>query len=157
VLTAKVAGIVEATALETTAQCEGCGQATRNRRHHNRLGRDPAVKVTALNRIVHVVTDRAVKQEAVNFFGERFLRLYNAWGHQNVAGLDNASRSLAQVSQDHFIIGEAAECVELIAQYAALGIGEIACLMNVGGPDLAAVERSMQLFAERVMSCFATG
>jgi alkanesulfonate monooxygenase SsuD/methylene tetrahydromethanopterin reductase-like flavin-dependent oxidoreductase (luciferase family) len=121
------------------------------------LGRDPAVKVTTLNRIVHVVTDRAAKQEAVNFFGERFLRLYVAWGHQNVTGLDSASRSLAQVSREHFIIGEVAECVELIAQDAALGIGEIACLMNFGGPDLAAVERSMRLFAERVMPCFATG
>jgi hypothetical protein len=34
---------------------------------------------------------------------------------------------------------------------------EIACLINVGGPDLAAVERSMRLFAERVMPYFATG
>jgi alkanesulfonate monooxygenase SsuD/methylene tetrahydromethanopterin reductase-like flavin-dependent oxidoreductase (luciferase family) len=120
------------------------------------LGRDPAVNVTVLNRIVHVAPDRAAKHEAIHFFGEQFLRLYDSWGHQNVTGLDHAARSLAQVSQDHFIIGEAAECVELIAQYAALGIGEIACLMNFGGPDLAAVERSMRLFAECVMPCVAT-
>jgi alkanesulfonate monooxygenase SsuD/methylene tetrahydromethanopterin reductase-like flavin-dependent oxidoreductase (luciferase family) len=120
-------------------------------------GRDPGVKVTVLNRIVHVVPDRAAKQEAIHFFGERFLRLYDAWGHQNVTGLDHAARSLAQVSQEHFIIGEMAECVELIAQYAALGIGEIACLMNFGGPDLGTVERSMRLFAERVMPSFVTG
>jgi alkanesulfonate monooxygenase SsuD/methylene tetrahydromethanopterin reductase-like flavin-dependent oxidoreductase (luciferase family) len=120
-------------------------------------GRDPGVKVTVLNRIVHVVPDRAAKQEAIHFFGERFLRLYDAWGHQNVTELDHAARSLAQVSQEHFIIGEMAECVELIAQYAALGIGEIACLMNFGGPDRETVERSMRFFAERVMPRFATG
>jgi alkanesulfonate monooxygenase SsuD/methylene tetrahydromethanopterin reductase-like flavin-dependent oxidoreductase (luciferase family) len=121
------------------------------------LGRDPATKVTVLNRLVHVVPDRAAKQTAVQFFGERFLQLYDTWGHQNVTGLGNAARSLAEVSQEHFIIGEAAECIELIAQYAALGIGEICCFMNFGGPDLAAVERSMRLFAEQVMHCFATG
>jgi hypothetical protein len=54
-----------------------------------------------------------------------------------VTGLDHASRSLPQVSQTQFIIGEVAEGVELIAHYAALGIGELACLMNFGGPDLA--------------------
>jgi hypothetical protein len=36
-------------------------------------------------------------------------------------------------------------------QYAALGVGEIACLMNFGAPETEAVERSMRLFAERVM------
>lgn len=41
--------------------------------------------------------------------------------------------------------------MKLIVQYAKLGIGEIACLMNFGGPDLAAVEAFMRCFAERVM------
>ena len=122
-----------------------------------RLGHDPAVKVTVLNRIVHVFPDRAAKQAALDFFGERFLRLYDIWGHQNVTGRDPAAVSLAQVSQDHFIIGEVAECVELTARYAALGIAEIACLMNIGGPDLEAAERSMRLFAKCVMPCLATG
>jgi alkanesulfonate monooxygenase SsuD/methylene tetrahydromethanopterin reductase-like flavin-dependent oxidoreductase (luciferase family) len=76
-----------------------------------RLGRDPAVKVTVLNRIVHVVPDRAAKQEALHFFGERFLRLYDTWGHQNVPGLDHASHSLVQVSQDRFRTDEAPGCV----------------------------------------------
>jgi hypothetical protein len=44
------------------------------------LGRDPARKVAVLNRIVHVATDRAAKQKAINFLGERFLRLYDTWG-----------------------------------------------------------------------------
>jgi hypothetical protein len=60
-----------------------------------------------------------------------------------VTELYNTSRSLAQVSQAHFIIGEVPEGIKLNAQYAALGIEAIACLMNFGGPDLASVERSM--------------
>jgi alkanesulfonate monooxygenase SsuD/methylene tetrahydromethanopterin reductase-like flavin-dependent oxidoreductase (luciferase family) len=120
-----------------------------------KLGREPVDKITTLNRIVYVVTDRAKKNEAVKFFGERFLRLYDTWGHQNVTGIDKASRSLEEVNKEHFIIGEPTECVELIKQYEALGIGEIACLMNFGGPDIEGVELSMKLFAERVMSSFA--
>jgi alkanesulfonate monooxygenase SsuD/methylene tetrahydromethanopterin reductase-like flavin-dependent oxidoreductase (luciferase family) len=72
------------------------------------LGRDPALKVTVLNRIVHVVPDRAAKQEAIEFFGRGFLQLYDTWGHQNVTELDNSARSPAQVGREHFIIGEAA-------------------------------------------------
>jgi hypothetical protein len=63
-----------------------------------------------------------------------------------VTGLDDASRSLAQVGQEQFIIGGVTERVELMAQCAALGIGDIACPMNSGGPDLTAVERSVRLF-----------
>jgi alkanesulfonate monooxygenase SsuD/methylene tetrahydromethanopterin reductase-like flavin-dependent oxidoreductase (luciferase family) len=104
-----------------------------------------------LNRIVHVVPDGSSKQSAVEFFTKRFLRLYDAWGHQSVTELGETARSLAQVDADHFIIGDAAECIDKIAEYAALGLKEVACLMNFGTPDAAAVERSMRLFAERVM------
>jgi alkanesulfonate monooxygenase SsuD/methylene tetrahydromethanopterin reductase-like flavin-dependent oxidoreductase (luciferase family) len=120
-----------------------------------KLNRDPASKVTALNRIVFVVADGAAKEEATTFFRQRFLGLYETWGHQNVTGLAGDSRSPAALGSGHFIIGEAAECVDLIEQYRAIGIGEIACLMNFGGPELDAVERSMRLFAERVRPHFA--
>jgi len=116
-----------------------------------KLGKDPAQKATALNRIVHVVPDGSSKQSAVEFFTRRFLRLYDAWGHQNVTELGETARSPAEVDADHFIIGDAAECIDKITRYAALGVKEVACLMNFGTPDAPAVERSMRLFAERVM------
>jgi alkanesulfonate monooxygenase SsuD/methylene tetrahydromethanopterin reductase-like flavin-dependent oxidoreductase (luciferase family) len=120
-----------------------------------KLGRDPASKRTALNRIVFVVADRAAKERATSFFRRCFLGLYDTWGHENVTGLEGDSRSPAALGADHFIIGEPAECVELIERYRALGIAEIACLMNFGGPDLDQVERSMRLFAQRVRPHFA--
>jgi alkanesulfonate monooxygenase SsuD/methylene tetrahydromethanopterin reductase-like flavin-dependent oxidoreductase (luciferase family) len=116
-----------------------------------KLGMDPAQKSTALNRIVHVVPDGSSKQSAVEFFTRRFLRLYDAWGHQNVTGLGETARSAGEVDADRFIIGEAAECLDRIARYAALGVKEIACLMNFGAPEAEVVERSMRLFAESVM------
>jgi len=116
-----------------------------------KLGRDPASKRTALNRIVFAVADRAAKEHALGFFRQRFLALYDSWGHQNVTGLEGDARMTATLGADHFVIGEPAECVELIERYRALGIAEIACLMNFGSPDLDLVERSMRLFAEQVM------
>jgi alkanesulfonate monooxygenase SsuD/methylene tetrahydromethanopterin reductase-like flavin-dependent oxidoreductase (luciferase family) len=116
-----------------------------------RLGKDPEQKATVINRIVHVVPDGKSKQSALEFFGSRFLRLYDAWGHQNVTELGAAARSATQIDADHFIIGEPAECIDRIRRYAALGIKEIACLMNFGAPDGEAVECSMRLLAERVM------
>ena len=54
----------------------------------------------------------------------------------------------------NFVIGEPAECIDTINEYIELGIGEIACLMNFGGPDLDKVERSMKLMSEKVMPEF---
>jgi alkanesulfonate monooxygenase SsuD/methylene tetrahydromethanopterin reductase-like flavin-dependent oxidoreductase (luciferase family) len=68
-----------------------------------------------------------------------------------VTELGDGARSPIQVDTDHFIIGEAAECIDRVAFYTALGVKEIACLMNFGGPEREAVGRSMRLFAERVM------
>ena len=121
-----------------------------------RIGKDPSGKSTTLNRIVHVVPDGGSKAGAVEFFSQRFLRLYDAWGHQNVTALGDAARSSADVDAEHFIIGEPAECIDRIARYAGLGVREIACLMNFGGPESASVERSMRLFAERVMPVVAS-
>lgn len=102
-----------------------------------------------------MVGDRATREQAIGFFRQRFLGLYDTWGHENVAGLEGDSRSLATLGADHFIIGEPAECIELIERYRSLGIEEIACLMNFGGPEPDWVESSMRLFAERVMPRFA--
>ncbi len=117
------------------------------------LGR-PTNKAPVLNRIVHVVPDGTPKHDALAFFGQKFLALYDAWGHQNVVGLAGGARGLAQVDAEHFIIGEASACIDTIARYRELGVREIACLMNFGGPDPDAVERSMRLLAERVMPHF---
>ncbi len=121
-----------------------------------RLAKDPSGKSTALNRIVHVVPDGGSTASAVEFFSRRFLRLYDAWGHQNVTALGDTARSPGEVDAEHFIIGEPAECIDRIARYAELGVREIACLMNFGGPELDIVERSMRLFAERVMPAAAS-
>jgi alkanesulfonate monooxygenase SsuD/methylene tetrahydromethanopterin reductase-like flavin-dependent oxidoreductase (luciferase family) len=49
--------------------------------------------------------------------------------------LGETARSPAQVDADRFVIGEPAECIDRIARYAALGVKEIACLMNFGAPE----------------------
>jgi alkanesulfonate monooxygenase SsuD/methylene tetrahydromethanopterin reductase-like flavin-dependent oxidoreductase (luciferase family) len=103
-----------------------------------------------LNRVTHVVTSRAAREEAVRFFSEGFLRFYDRWGHPRVTALGSAERVHEETARNHFIIGEAAECIERVREYAELGVDEIACLMNFGNPDLDTVERSMELFAERV-------
>ena len=63
-------------------------------------------------------------------------------------------RMLEEVCEENFVIGYPEECIEKINQYAELGIGEIACLMNFGGPGLGKVERSMKLLSEKVMPEF---
>lgn len=115
------------------------------------LGQDPNTKSLAINRVIHVVKDRAAKRQAQQFFAEHFLHLYDSWGHEDIQHLDNRARSYEATSSQHFIIGEAGECIDLIHQYAAYGIQHIACLMNFGGPELDIVEASMRRFATEVM------
>jgi alkanesulfonate monooxygenase SsuD/methylene tetrahydromethanopterin reductase-like flavin-dependent oxidoreductase (luciferase family) len=115
------------------------------------IGQQPEAKTPVLNRIVHVLPDGVAKQDALAFFAKGFLALYDAWGHQNVTGLDAGARTLEQIDAEHFIIGEASFCIDAIARYRARGIKEIACLMNFGGPEPEAVERSMRLLGEKVM------
>ncbi len=114
-------------------------------------GQQPEAKTPVVNRIVHVVPDGAARQGALSFFAERLLASYDAWGHQNITGLDARARALEQVDTEQLIVGEASFCADAIERYRALGIKEIACLMNFGGPEPEAVERSMRLFGEKVM------
>ncbi len=113
---------------------------------HGKAPRKPA-----LNRIVCVVENAAGKKAAEAFYARALLRLYDAWGHESVTGLERDERELRVLCDDHFIIGEPGECLERIRRYEAMGIGHIACLMNFGGPDPALVERSMRLLGEQVM------
>ena len=118
------------------------------------LGKDSLDKCTTINRIVCVVENAFEKDRALKFFGEIFLKLYMKWGHSNVTELDTGLRELQKLASDHFIIGEPEECIDLVSRYRELDIGEIACLMNYGGPELEIVEKSMRLFAGKVMPKF---
>ena len=120
----------------------------------NELGIDFSNKSTTINRLVHVVENSAQKQWAKEFFGNALLRLYDTWGHSNITELDSKERMLDEVCDQNFIIGEPGECIEKVNEYIDLGIGEIACLMNFGGPDLDKVEKSMKLLSEKVMPDF---
>jgi alkanesulfonate monooxygenase SsuD/methylene tetrahydromethanopterin reductase-like flavin-dependent oxidoreductase (luciferase family) len=97
------------------------------------------------------VPDGAGKESALAFFAKGLFASYDAWGHQNITGLNPEARSLEQTDAEHLIVGEASFCIDTIERYRALGIKEIACLMNFGGPESKAVERSMRLFGEKVM------
>ena len=108
-----------------------------------------------LNRIVCTVKSRREKNEAAQLYSKALLSLYSAWGHENVTTLSAAERTPEEVNREHFIIGEASECIEQIEGYAKMGIGHIACMMNFGDPDIELVERSMRLFGEQVIPYFA--
>lgn len=115
------------------------------------LGREPEAKTPTINRVVHVLPDGADRQRALAFFAKGLFASYDAWGHQNITGLDSEARTPERTGAEHLIVGDAAFCIDAIERYRAIGIKEIACLMNFGGPELDAVERSMRLFAEQVM------
>jgi hypothetical protein len=91
------------------------------------------------------------RSPALAFFAKGLLASYDAWGPQNVTGLDADARSLEQTDAEHLIIGDASFCIDAIERYRAIDIKEIACLMNFGGLEPEAVERSMRLFNEKVM------
>ncbi len=119
------------------------------------LGLLPEQKITTINRIVAVTESKSETEEAVNFFANKFLGLYDRWGHSNVTELNQNIRSPEQVTRDHFIIGEPSECIDLIQRYKEIGIGEIACLMNFGGPPRELVDKSMRLLAKHIMPHFS--
>jgi alkanesulfonate monooxygenase SsuD/methylene tetrahydromethanopterin reductase-like flavin-dependent oxidoreductase (luciferase family) len=118
------------------------------------LGKNPAEKHTTINRLTCVVDKPSEKELALAHYGKIFLSLYMKWGHTNITTLDIKSRELEELCRDHLLIGEPDECVEMIGKYREAGIGEIACLMNFGNPDLVVVDKSMKLFAEKVMPQF---
>jgi probable F420-dependent oxidoreductase len=119
------------------------------------LGASPSDRLPlAANRVVHVVGSRAERDQALCLLAERFLGFYDRWGHDDVRRLDAASRDLAETARAHFIIGEAAECVEQIHRYEEMGIGHIACLMNFGKPPLDLVDASLRRFGEAVLPRF---
>jgi alkanesulfonate monooxygenase SsuD/methylene tetrahydromethanopterin reductase-like flavin-dependent oxidoreductase (luciferase family) len=118
------------------------------------IGKDFKDKTTTINRLVHVVENSEQKKWAREFFGNALLRLYDSWGHSNIIELDDKERRLDEVCDQNFVIGEPAECIDKVNEYIELGIGEIACLMNFGGPDLDKVESSMKLMSEKVMTEF---
>jgi probable F420-dependent oxidoreductase len=108
-----------------------------------------------LNRLVCTVRDRREKAAAEQQYSGALLALYDAWGHDNVTKLSPEGRTPERVARTHLIIGEPAECIERIHEYAEIGIGHIACLMNFGTPALELVERSLRLFGEQVIPHFA--
>ena len=105
----------------------------------------------AVNRVTYVAKNRADKESAQRLFSERYLHFYDQWGHADVQKLDARERSYEETSRQHFIIGEASECVDLIQEYAHMGIGHIACLMNFGNPPIEMVEESLRRFGENVL------
>jgi len=115
------------------------------------MGQEPKAKTPTINRVVHVLPDGADKQRALAFFAKGLFASYDAWGHRNITGLSTEARTAEQTDAEHLIVGDAAFCIDAIGRYRALGIKEIACLMNFGGPELEAVARSMRLFGEKVM------
>src|SRR5262249_55520316 len=105
------------------------------------LGQKPeARQPLTVNRVVHVVGSRAERDAAVRLFAERFLAFSDRWGHDDIRQPGSADRALGETARQHFIIGEASECVEQIRQYEALGVRHIVCLMNFGKPPLHLVE-----------------
>jgi alkanesulfonate monooxygenase SsuD/methylene tetrahydromethanopterin reductase-like flavin-dependent oxidoreductase (luciferase family) len=115
-------------------------------------GKDPAAaRPLVVNRVTHVVGSRAEKRRAEELFAERFLSFYDRWGHADVARLDSRERVYEETSREHFIVGEASECTERIHEYAEMGVGHVACLMNFGKPDRELVDRSLDRFGEDVL------
>ena len=108
----------------------------------------------AINRVVHVVANRAEKERVLEIAASSYLKLYDNWGHQDVTNLTDHQRLFVRTAETHFILGEPQECVDKIKAYSEIGIGHIACLMNFGNPPLDVVDRSMRLFADKVMPAF---
>ena len=108
----------------------------------------------AINRVVHVAADRAGRDAAIALLARLFLSFYDRWGHEDVTRLGSEERALEETARQHFIVGEASECVEKIERLGELGVGHIACLMNFGGPPLDLVDGSLRRFGAQVLPRF---
>jgi alkanesulfonate monooxygenase SsuD/methylene tetrahydromethanopterin reductase-like flavin-dependent oxidoreductase (luciferase family) len=104
-----------------------------------------------LNRILCVVDSASERTRAIEFYADALLALYDSWGHDNITRMGGDARSPETIARSHLIVGEASECRERIQEYAEIGVSEIACLTNFGGPHLALAERSIRLMGERVI------
>lgn len=115
------------------------------------LGFAPAEKRIAINRVVHVAANRRTKEQAAEALARQFLGFYQSWGHQTITSLEPRARSAEEVAAEHFIVGEASECVEKIQAYASLGVEHICCFTKFGNTDLVTAETSLRRFGEQVM------
>jgi probable F420-dependent oxidoreductase len=119
------------------------------------LGQTPGDKQPlTLNRVVHVAGSRREREDAVRLFAERFLSMYDRWGHDDIRQLGSAARASEETARQHFIIGEPSECVEQIRRYEELGVRHIVCAMNFGKPPLDLVESSLRRFGAEVIPRF---
>lgn len=107
-----------------------------------------------VNRVAHVAGSRRERDTAVRFLAERFLSMYGRWGHDDVRQLGTQDRAGEETARQHFIIGEASECVEQILQYEALGIRHIVCAMNFGKLPLDLVDASLRRFGAELLPRF---
>jgi len=116
---------------------------------------DPAARLPlVINRVVHVVESRRDRDDVLPVFAKGFLTFYDRWGHDDVRHLGSEERAFTETARAHFILGEAGECIEQIHRYAEIGVGHIACMMSFAVRDVSIVERSLDLFATRVLPHF---
>lgn len=122
------------------------------RRAETELGLDPRARLPlAINRVVHVVASRREREEALPHFAGGFLSFYDRWGHDDIRHLGSEERAFEEAARSHFLFGEPSECLEQIERYREIGIGHIACLMSFAVRDVERIERSLDLFCERVL------
>lgn len=120
------------------------------------LGDDPARRrPLVVNRVVCVVGSRAERDAAASRFARGFLSFYDRWGHADVVRLGSDERVHEETVRRHFILGEPGECIEQIHAYGEMGVEHVACLMSFANPPGEVVERSLELFGERVLPAFA--
>jgi alkanesulfonate monooxygenase SsuD/methylene tetrahydromethanopterin reductase-like flavin-dependent oxidoreductase (luciferase family) len=119
------------------------------------LSDDPSQRrPLVVNRVVHVVASRAERDAAAVRFARGFLSFYDRWGHADVVRLGSDDRVYEETVRRHFILGEPAECIEQIHAYREMGIGHMACLMSFANPPIEMVEKSLDLFGERILPAF---
>jgi alkanesulfonate monooxygenase SsuD/methylene tetrahydromethanopterin reductase-like flavin-dependent oxidoreductase (luciferase family) len=115
-----------------------------------------------LQREVLVTTSKAEALEAADYIWKNHIAQWHL--HQDSAPTVNADTELRPLPPGYYIspedliarsiIGDPETCVERIRQYEALGADGFVLYTDVGQPQ-AAIMRSLELFAERVLPHFA--
>ncbi|MFN8557537.1 MAG: LLM class flavin-dependent oxidoreductase [Dehalococcoidia bacterium] len=77
---------------------------------------------------------------------------YGEWERGPVAQARGGAGTL--IDNGTFCIGDPDTCAAIVARYAAAGVDQIICLMQVGRIPHAAIMRSIELFGERVIPQF---